>query len=123
MQTTNPKQLGAIAVTQRTPTNHTSNSNKFRGNYKSNFDRSRLPNPYSYYTEQGLKLTGGGEWKQALCPFHKDTKPSLRVRLDSGSFCCMACGAKGCDVLAFHMKRYGIDFIQAAKRLGAWRGS
>jgi hypothetical protein len=117
MQTTNP------VVTQRTPANHSPDSNKISWNYKSNFDRSRLPNPSKYYSEQGLKLTGGGEWKQALCLFHKDTNPSLRVRLDSGSFCCMACGVKGSDVLAFHMKRYGMGFKEAAKSLGAWRQS
>ena len=123
MRTTTPKNLGAVALTQRTPANHKSDSNKISWNYKSGFDRNLLPNPYNYFTEQGLKLTGGGEWKQALCLFHKDTKPSLRVRLDSGSFCCMACGAKGGDVLAFHMLRYGMGFKEAAKSLGAWRQS
>lgn len=84
------------------------------------FKRSRLPNPGEYYHEQGLKLTGGSEWKSALCPFHNDTRPSLRVRLDSGGFRCMVCGAHGGDVLAFHMQRYGLRFIDAAKALGAW---
>lgn len=84
------------------------------------FKRSRLPNPGEYYHEQGLKLTGGGEWKSAICPFHEDTRPSLRVRLDSGGFRCMACGAHGGDVLAFHMQRYGLRFIDAAKVLAAW---
>ena len=84
------------------------------------FKRSRLPNPGEYYHEQGLKLTGGGEWKSALCPFHEDTRPSLRVRLDSGGFRCMVCGAHGGDVLAFHIQRYGQRFVEAAKALGAW---
>ncbi|MBI5611897.1 MAG: hypothetical protein HY942_02330 [Gammaproteobacteria bacterium] len=82
------------------------------------FKRDRLPNPGEYYHGQGLKLTGGGEWKSAVCPFHNDTKPSLRVRLDSGGFRCMACGAHGGDVLAFHMQRYGLRFFDAAKALG-----
>jgi len=67
-----------------------------------------------------LQLTGGGEWKSAICPFHKDTKPSLRVRLDTGGFRCMVCGAHGGDVLAFHRQRYGLRFIEAAKSLRAW---
>jgi len=67
-----------------------------------------------------LKLTGSGEWKSAVCPFHNDTRPSLRVRLDTGAFRCMTCGAKGGDVLAFHMRRHGLLFIEAAKALGAW---
>src|SRR3989338_1493902 len=94
-QTTTSKQLGAVAATQRTPTNHAGNSIKSRWNYKGGFDRARLPSPSDYFAQQGLKLTGGGEWKDAICQFHDDTKPSLRVRLDTGSFKCMVCGAHG----------------------------
>ena len=88
-----------------------------------NFKRSALQRPANYFKEQGLKLTGGGEWKDALCPFHDDHNPSLRVRLDTGSFKCMACGKHGGDVLSFHMQRYGLGFKQAAKDLGAWRAA
>ena len=123
MQTTNPKNLGAVALTQRAPANHKPDSNKISWNYKYGFDRNLLPNPIKYYSEQGLKLTGDGEWRKALCPFHKETRPSLGVRLESGSFRCMACGASGGDVLAFHMLRYGMGFMEAAKSLGAWRRS
>ena len=123
MDTTNPKNLGAVALTQRTAANHSPDSNKISWNYKFGFDRNLLPNPSKYYSEQGLKLTGDGEWRKALCPFHKDTRPSLGVRLESGSFRCMACGASGGDVLAFHMLRYGMGFMEAAKSLGAWRRS
>ena len=86
------------------------------------FRRDLLPSPADYYREQGLKLTGGGEWKSARCPFHEDTRPSLRVRLDTGAFRCMTCGAKGGDVLAFHMQRHRLPFIDAAKALGTWEG-
>ncbi len=85
------------------------------------FDKSAMQPPATYFKEQGLKLTGGGEWKDALCPFHDDSKPSLRVRLNTGGFKCMACGVRGGDILAFHMQRYGLGFIAAAKQLGAWR--
>jgi DNA primase len=84
------------------------------------FRRDWLPNPADYYRNQGLKLTGGGEWKSALCPFHDDTRPSLRVNLKNGAFRCMACGVKGGDVLAFHRRRYNLGFVEAAKALGAW---
>ncbi len=84
------------------------------------FRRDRLPSAADYFREQGLKLIGGGEWKSALCPFHADTKPSLRVRLESGGFRCMACGAHGGDVLDFHRQRYELSFVEAAKALGAW---
>jgi DNA primase len=85
------------------------------------FNRSALQAPTNYYKKQGLKLIGGGEWKNAVCPFHADHRPSLRVRLDSGGFKCMACGAHGGDILAFHMQRYGLNFKQAAKDLGVWK--
>ena len=85
------------------------------------FNKSALQRPANYFKEQGLKLTGGGEWKNAVCPFHQDTHPSLRIRIDTGGFRCMACGAHGGDVLSFHMQRYGLGFIAAAKQLGAWR--
>jgi hypothetical protein len=90
-------------------------------NQKAKFNRELLPSPGQYFRDQGLKIMGGSEWKSALCPFHPDTSPSLRLRLDSGGFRCMACGAHGGDVLAFHMKLYNLDFISAAKSLGAWR--
>lgn len=88
--------------------------------FKKKFHRGLLPNPSHYFRDQGLKINGYGEWKNAICPFHPDTKPSLRLRLDSGGFRCMACGEHGGDVLAFHMRLHGLDFITAAKELGAW---
>ena len=87
------------------------------------FKRDRLPNPAEYYEGQGLKLIGGGQWKSTVCPFHKDTRPSLRVREDSGAFRCMVCGAHGGDVLAFHMQRHGLRFVEAARALGAWEAA
>lgn len=87
------------------------------------FKRDLLPNPVEYYREQGLKLKGGGGWKSAICPFHQDTKPSLRVRIETGAFRCMVCGAHGGDVLAFHMQSHGLCFIEAARVLGAWEES
>ena len=84
------------------------------------FVRDRLTQPSDYFAAQGLTLLGGGEWRTALCPFHDDTRPSLRIHIEDGGFRCMACGASGGDVLAFHMMRYGLSFVEAAKSLGAW---
>jgi DNA primase len=89
----------------------------------SRFRRELLPSPGAYYERAGITLTGGGEWKNARCPFHNDTKPSLRVRLDSGGFRCMVCGAHGGDVLAFHRRLHGLGFVAAARALGAWEES
>jgi hypothetical protein len=84
------------------------------------FRRELLPVAAVYYQAQGLRLIGRGEWRSALCPFHPDRSPSLRVRVASGGYKCMACGERGGDVLAFHMRRYGLRFVAAAKDLGVW---
>ena len=82
--------------------------------------RERLPAVAEFYAGQGLALTGHGPWRSALCPFHPDTRPSLRLHLPSGAFRCMACGSKGGDVLAFYRLRHSVGFVEAAKALGAW---
>lgn len=84
------------------------------------FNREHLPHPADYFAAEGIKLVGTGGWRDAVCPFHHDTKPSLRVLVATGAFRCMVCGVKGGDVLAFHMQRHGLRFIEAAKALGAW---
>ena len=86
------------------------------------FDKSRLPSPTTYYATEGLVRKSKGAWRDAMCPFHPDTKPSLRVRLDSGAFRCMSCGAHGGDVVAFHMRLYDLNFKVAVMALGAWVG-
>ena len=88
--------------------------------YAGNFSRALLPSLVTYFEKQGIELKGGGAWRDAICPFHNDTKPSLRVKVESGAYRCMSCGARGGDVLSFHMHKHGMGFIQAAKELGAW---
>lgn len=104
-----------------TPSTPRAYSTRNRPNFKGGFDRTRLPNVSHYYEAQGVTLKGKGAWRDAVCPFHEDTKPSLSVRLETGAFKCHACGTKGGDVLAFHMQRYGLTFKAAAQQLGAWR--
>lgn len=84
------------------------------------FSRERLPDAIGYYcTRERLRLIGRGHWRSAVCPFHDDDRPSLRVNVETGAFRCMACGAKGGDVLSFHRQRHGLSFVQAARDLGA----
>ena len=85
------------------------------------FDRTRLPDPTTYYTDQGLKLSGPrtAKWKTTACNFHQGSD-SMRVKMDSGAWVCMACAAKGGDVLSYHMQMHGLEFVAAAKELGAW---
>ncbi|WP_038214926.1 hypothetical protein [Xenophilus azovorans] len=80
----------------------------------------RLPQPQAYYEAQDLVLLGKGAWRTTRCAFHGGSD-SMRVNIRSGGFCCMAgCGARGGDVLAYHMAAHGLGFVEAAKDLGAW---
>ena len=69
---------------------------------------------YFYSRETGHHVRNENGWQDALCPFHADTHPSLRVLIPEGAFSCLACGASGGDVITFTMKNYGIDFLSAA---------
>ncbi|WP_429019384.1 CHC2 zinc finger domain-containing protein [Comamonas sp. 4034] len=67
-----------------------------------------------------MKLGKGKKWVTTACAFHGGSD-SMRINLHSGAFVCMAgCGARGGDVLAYHMAAYGLGFIDAAKVLGCW---
>lgn len=83
------------------------------------FIRDQLPEPVSYFESQGLKLSARGKWRTTECKFHGGSD-SLRINTASGAWVCMACAAKGGDVLAYHMAANCLDFITAAKDLGAW---
>lgn len=84
------------------------------------FDRDLLPDPVSYFETQGLELKGPGRWKTTRCPFHGGSD-SLRINTDDGGWRCMACDEHGGDVLAFDMRLGGLEFLDAAERLGALR--
>ena len=84
------------------------------------FDRRNLPDPVAFYESRGLVLTGRGKWRTTSCAFHGGSD-SMRINIDSGAFCCMAgCGARGGDVLAYHMADTGQEFVEAAQALGCW---
>ncbi len=85
------------------------------------FDRHQLPEPTAYFESLGLKLIGPtrSKWKTTACMFHGGSD-SMRVNTSSGAWVCMACDAKGGDVLAYEMQTTGTEFVQAAKALGAW---
>ena len=83
------------------------------------FIRDRLPDPVSYFDAEDVRLVGPGRWKTGPCHLHGGSD-SLRVNTASGGLCCMSCGAKGGDVLAFHMQRHGLPFVDAARALGVY---
>lgn len=85
------------------------------------FDRNLLPDPVTYFEELGHKLTGPSraKWKTTNCRFHGGSD-SMRVNTVTGAWVCMSCGVKGGDVLAHEMQGANLDFVEAAKVLGAW---
>ena len=62
----------------------------------------------------------GQDWYHwnGLCPFHEDRRPgSFVVNKASGAFRCFSCGAKGGDIIAFHMLRQGKTFHETLAEL------
>ncbi len=86
------------------------------------FDRHCLPKPVNYYHQHfpALLMNPRSEWINVHCCFHDDKNPSLSINLSSGGFYCFGCGAKGGDVIAFHMQRYHVPFVEAVTFFGAW---
>ena len=83
------------------------------------FSKDRLPDAQSYFESEDVPLVGPGRWKTGPCHFHGGSD-SLRVNTQSGGWCCMACDVKGGDVLAYHMQMHGMEFVEAARALGAY---
>ncbi len=85
------------------------------------FDRTLLPDPVTYFENQGLSLKGprSAKWKTTTCNFHGGSD-SMRVNVGTGAWVCMSCDEKGGDVLAYEIKVSGAEFLDAAKSIGAW---
>lgn len=91
---------------------------------RATINKALLPSVRGYLEQIGLKPIGGAgkKWLQVCCPFHGEKNPSLGVHQDTGGFNCLACGAKGGDLIAFHMKLKGIGFMDACQELGIVEG-
>jgi len=59
----------------------------------------------------------GADFK-GVCPFHKDTKPSMSVSDSKGVYKCFACGAAG-DSIKFVQDYKNLDFIEAVKDIAS----
>lgn len=78
--------------------------------------------PHDFYLkEMNIHEFGNksGNWAVAgLCPFHEDRSAgSFKVNVESGSFICFSCGAKGSNIIVFIMSKYGLSFYEALKLL------
>ena len=85
-------------------------------------DRASLPTPRQYLAEHELLTSKPrGEWAQVRCPVHKggeERNASLSMSMVDGHFRCHACGARGGDILAFHLLATGLPFRKAVADLG-----
>ncbi|MGI8431325.1 MAG: CHC2 zinc finger domain-containing protein, partial [Chthoniobacterales bacterium] len=75
----------------------------------------------------GIALKREGNDHVGLCPFHEDTRPSLRVTQSKGLFRCPVCGAAG-NVIQFVARKESLTEREAALKLcasipGVQRGS
>lgn len=86
------------------------------------FRRELLPPAGTFYAREVRKLSrpSSAGWATAVCPFHRDSHPSLRLNFNTGAFRCFPCGASGGGIIDFVMLRDSVDFKTAAKALGAW---
>ncbi|MBA3607022.1 MAG: toprim domain-containing protein [Chthoniobacterales bacterium] len=66
----------------------------------------------------GVALKREGNDFVGLCPFHEDTRPSLRVTQSKGLFRCPACGATG-NVIQFVARKENLTEREAALKLCA----
>ncbi len=76
--------------------------------------------PFDFYSHEleGFTPKRHGWNDGGLCPFHDDNaKGSFRVNITTGAFKCFSCGTAGCDVVAFVMALYGLQFIEALRKL------
>lgn len=62
----------------------------------------------------GLHVSNG----KCLCPFHRDSHPSMKIYPNGRGYYCFSCGAGG-DQIKFVAKYYDIGNYEAAKRLAA----
>lgn len=85
------------------------------------FNRDLLPEPVTYFENQGRKLSGPrkAKWLTTDCIFHGGSD-SMRINTSTGAWVCMNCDEKGGDVLAYEIASTGADFVDACKALGAW---
>jgi Crassvirales DNA primase len=59
-------------------------------------------------------LPGKGSKYKIICPFHKDSRPSLHVNLHKGTYNCYVCNKHG-DGIQYVIERYKVDFKESLK--------
>jgi DNA primase len=77
--------------------------------------------PVSLVLSHYISLNKRGTNLEAICPFHSDTKPSLKVNDAKGMYKCFACGAGG-DAITFVMAYKKLEFVDALKEISGILG-
>jgi DNA primase len=78
-----------------------STSERSPGTYTYNFRELKRDASFeTVCTHYHIVLVGRGDQRSALCPFHNETKPSLKINLGKKIFHCFGCEAKG-NILDF----------------------
>ncbi len=77
--------------------------------------------PVSLVINNFISLNKKGSNLEALCPFHPDTKPSLKVNDSKGMYKCFVCGAGG-DAITFVMNFKRLEFVEALKEISSILG-
>jgi DNA primase len=77
--------------------------------------------PISLVLSHYISLNRRGSNLEAICPFHADTKPSLKVNDNKGMYKCFACGAGG-DAITFVMNHKHLEFVDALREISGILG-
>src|ERR1043165_7958259 len=68
-----------------------------------------------------MPLSKKGANLEGLCPFHPDSKPSLKVNDAKGMYKCFVCGEGG-DAITFVMKFKALEFVEALREISGILG-
>lgn len=77
--------------------------------------------PISIVISNYMTLNKRGATLEGICPFHADTKPSLKVNDAKGMYKCFACGAGG-DAITFVKEFKRLEFVDAMKEIAGILG-
>lgn len=72
--------------------------------------------PLSMVIGNYMTLNKKGANLEGICPFHSDTKPSLKVNDSKGMYKCFACGAGG-DAITFVKEFKHLEYVETLKEL------
>lgn len=87
-------------------------------------DRDKIINALpiaDYLARNGFDLKRDGKEQVCLCPFHSDSKPSLRVNTDKGTWYCFPCGFGG-SIIDFEMRYKDVGIKDAFLSLSEMAG-